>query len=266
MAFLLIFSMVLGLLDQLQIFWQLRLTELQRFYRSEGTQSVTLDISKVFDRFWHAVFFRNLSLMEIQVRYLALFLLFLVKDGLEWFLMGSLNKNIQLILEFLKAPFLAIQFFCYTLMTLFLMMVSVILVSMQMILLSTLSVIRHLIFGNNLNRLLNLNLIYETLWFRAGSGLLISVLEKLIWFCLTGLITLVLLMWKWMGLFLRKNHLLRWWHWLFLLNWIGAVTLSLLLKVPLRKLEPWLVLWSFFLLRLLCVMSELVLAVSIWHC
>ena len=40
----------------------------------------------------------------------------------------------------------------------------------------------------------NLNLIYETLWTGTGSGLLISMLEKLNWFCLTGLITLVLLM------------------------------------------------------------------------
>ena len=39
--------------------------------------------------------------------------------------------------------------------------------------------------------------------------LLISLLEKLKWFHLTGLITLVLLMWKLMGLFLRKNHLSR---------------------------------------------------------
>ena len=36
--------------------------------------------------------------------------------------------------------------------------------SNEMILLSILSVIRHLICGNNLNWLLNLNLIYETLW------------------------------------------------------------------------------------------------------
>ena len=44
-----------------------------------------------------------------------------------------------------------------------LMMLSVILLSMLMILLFILSVIRHLICGNNLNWLLNLNLIYETL-------------------------------------------------------------------------------------------------------
>ena len=48
-----------------------------------------------------------------------------------------------------------------------------------MILFSILSVIKHLICGNNLNWLLNLNLIYETLWTGAGSGLLISMLEKL---------------------------------------------------------------------------------------
>ena len=33
----------------------------------------------------------------------------------------------------------------------------------------------------------------KTLWTGAGSGLLISMLEKLNWFCLTGLITLGLL-------------------------------------------------------------------------
>ena len=52
------------------------------------------------------VFFRNLSLMEFQVRYLALFLLVAVIDGFKWFWMGSLQKNIQLMLEFLKVPFL----------------------------------------------------------------------------------------------------------------------------------------------------------------
>ena len=72
-----------------------------------------------------------------------------------------------------------------------------------------------------------------------------------------GLITLLLLIWKWMGLFLRKNPLLRCWGWLSLLNWIGALTLSLLLKLPPRKLEPWFVLWNFFLLRLFCISINL---------
>ena len=139
------------------------------------------------------VFLTNLSLMEFQVRYLTLFLLSSVTDGFEWFWVGSLHKNIKLMLEFLKAPFLVLHFPYYTLMN-FLMMLSEILLSTLMILLSILSVIRHLIFGSNLNWLLNLNLICETLWTGVRSDLLTLMLEKLNWFCLTGLITLVLLM------------------------------------------------------------------------
>ena len=116
--------------------------------------------------------------MEFQVRYLALFLLFLVIGSFGLFWMGNLHKNIQLKLVLLKGLFLFLHFSYYTLMT-FLMMLSVILLSVLMILLSTLNIIRHLICGNNENWLLNLNLTYETLWTGAGSGLLISMLEKL---------------------------------------------------------------------------------------
>ena len=147
------------------------------FNRSGATRIVAPDISKV----WHAGLLHKLSLVEFQVRYLALFLLFSVIQGFNWFWMGSLHKNIQLMVEFLKAPYLVLHFSYYILMT-FLMMLSVILLSMLMILLSILSVIRHLICGNNLNWLLNLNLIYETLWTGARSGLLISMLGKLVLF------------------------------------------------------------------------------------
>ena len=71
--------------------------------------------------------------------------------------MSSVLKNMLLMLEFFKAPFLVLHFSYYTLMT-FLMMLFVILLSMLMILLSIISVIRHLICGDNLNWLLNLNL------------------------------------------------------------------------------------------------------------
>ena len=66
--------------------------------------------------------------MDFQVRYLALFLLFSLIDGFEWFWMERLHMNIQLILEFLKGPFLVLHFSYYTLMT-FLTMLSVILLS-----------------------------------------------------------------------------------------------------------------------------------------
>ena len=39
------------------------------------------------------------------------------------------------------------------------------------------------------------------------------------------------------GSVLEENHLLRCWGSPFLLNWIGVLTLSLLLKLPPRKLE-----------------------------
>ena len=107
------------------------------------------------------IFFTKLGLMEFQVRYLALFLLFSVIGSCEWLWMGSIHKNIELITV--------------------LMMLSLILLSMVMILLSFLSVIRHLICGNNLNWLLNLNLIYETMWFinlNAGRTQLVSFEES----------------------------------------------------------------------------------------
>ena len=71
------------------------------------------------------------SPMEFQVGYLTLFVLFSVIDGFEWFWVESLHKNIQLILEFLKAQFLILHFSYYTLM-IFLMILSVILLSMLM--------------------------------------------------------------------------------------------------------------------------------------
>ena len=211
--------------------------------------------------------------MEFQVRFLALFLLFSVMDGFEWFWMGSRHNSIQLILEFLKASFLVLHFTYYTLRT-FMMMLSVILLSMLMILLSIVSVIRHLICGNNSNWLLNLNLIYETLDWGRKWFLMISMLDKLNWFRLTDLITLVLLMWKLMDLFLRENHLLR------CRDLLRALTLSLLLKMSPKKLEPWCVLWRFFFLWLLCisvnlpythawntvVTSGLVSLVATWNC
>ena len=141
------------------------------------------------------------------------------------------------MLEFPKAAFLVLNFSYYTLMT-FLMTLSKLLLSMLMILLLILSVIRHLMCGEILNWLLNLNLIQEMLWIGARSGLLISMLGKFSLSHLIRLITLVLLTCKWMGLFLKKNHLLSCWGLPSLLNWIKALTLSLLLKLPPRKLEP----------------------------
>ena len=249
------------------------------FNSSGATRAAALDIPKTFDRVWHAGLLHKRKSYGISGQIFGLIFSFLSNRGLEWFWMESLHRNIQLMLEFLKAPFLVLHFSYYKLMN-FLTILSVILLSILMIVISIRSVIRHLICGNNLNWFLDLNLINETLWTGVRSGLLISMLGKLNWFRLIGLITMVPLMWKWMGLFLRKNHLLRCWGWPSLLNWIGVLTLSLLLKLTPRKLEPQFVLWSFFLLRLLCisvnlpyahvwntvVTSRLVSPVATWNC
>ena len=117
MFFFLISSMVLGLLNQLLIFSQLYLIELLGLLTGQGLLELWhLIYPRLLTEFGMMVFSTNLSLMEFQVRYLALFLLFSVIDKFEWFWMESLHKNIQLMREFLKAPFLVLHFSYYTLM------------------------------------------------------------------------------------------------------------------------------------------------------
>ena len=103
--------------------------------------------SKLLARFYMLVFFTNLSLKEVQVRYSVLFCLFSITDSCGLFRMGRILKNIQLMLEFFRASFLVLHFSYYTLITF--VMLSVILLFMLMTLLSTRSVIRHLVSGNN---------------------------------------------------------------------------------------------------------------------
>ena len=75
----LISSIVLGLLDQLKIFWQLFLIELLGL--ATGLRLLKLH-HLIYPRLLTGVgmmaFFTNVRLMEFQVRYLALFLLFSV--------------------------------------------------------------------------------------------------------------------------------------------------------------------------------------------
>ena len=87
------------------------------FNRSGATQAVALDISKAFDRVWHAGLFHKLKSYGISGQIFGLISSFVSRDGFEWFWMGSLHKKIQLMLELLKTPFLVLQFSYYTLMT-----------------------------------------------------------------------------------------------------------------------------------------------------
>ena len=183
---------------------------------------VNIETKKIIFELWLFLPFTNAKLERMFLRMLVAY-----ESGSGWQVFTKISSKCW--------SSSGLHSWSYTLMIF--LMISVILLSILMMLLSILSVIRHLISGNNLNWLLNLNLIYETLWTGVGSGLLISILGKLNWFRLISQITIVLLMWKWMGVFLRKNHPLRCWGRLSLLNWMWALTLSLLLKMPPRKLE-----------------------------
>ena len=142
MASFLISSMVLGLLDELQIFWQLYLMKLLGIFNSLGLLELYhLIYPRLLTGFGILVFLTNLIFMK-------LFCLFLLIDSFVWFWMGSLCKNIQLMVEFLKALFLVLDFSCSVVMT-FLMILSVIFLSTLVMLLVTVSVIRHLICGND---------------------------------------------------------------------------------------------------------------------
>ena len=163
------------------------------FNRSGATRAVAFDISKAFDRVWHAGLLHKLKSYGISGQIFSLISSFLSNRRLRVVLDGKSSQEYPVNAGVPQGSILGRTLSYYTLMT-FLMMLSVILVSMLMILLSILGVIGLLICGNNLNWLLNLNLIYETLWTGVRSDLLISMLGKLSWFRLTGLIIMVLLM------------------------------------------------------------------------
>ena len=134
---------VVFFLNQLQIFLQLYLIEMLGLLTGLGpARAVALDIPKA--EFGMLIFFLNLRFMEFQIRYLVFFILFPVIGGFGYFWMAIAHKKIQLMLGFLKALFLVLNFSYYTLMT-FLMMLSVILLSILIIVLSTINVIRHLL-------------------------------------------------------------------------------------------------------------------------
>ena len=91
--------------------------------RSGATPAAALIYPRLSTDFYRfLVFFTNLSRIEFQVRYLALFLLFPLISNFRWFWMGNLHKNIQSILEFPKGPFLVLQFSYYTLLTFLIML------------------------------------------------------------------------------------------------------------------------------------------------
>ena len=86
--------MVLGLLDQLQIFLQLHLIELLGlFNRSGATRAVTLDISKAFDRVWHTGLLHKLKSYGISGQIFGLISSFLSNELLQVVLDGKFSQE-----------------------------------------------------------------------------------------------------------------------------------------------------------------------------
>ena len=141
------------------------------FHRSEATQAVAFDISMAFDRVWHAGLHHKLNSYKISGQIFGLISSFPNNRQLRLVLNGKFSQGYPVNTGFSQGSILGPTLFSLYIHDL----LSVILLSLLMILLSTLLVI----WGKNKSWLQNLNLTYETLWKSAGSGLLISVLEKL---------------------------------------------------------------------------------------
>ena len=92
-------------------------------------------------------------------------------------------------------------------------------------------------------------------WTGTGSGLLISMLKKFVSFDQSNNTSAIDV--KMVGSFLEGKSSFKMLRYFFVLNWIGALTLSLLLKLPTRKLELWFVQRSFFFVRLLGIFINL---------
>ena len=80
------------------------------FNRSGTTGAVALDISKAFDRVWHAGLLHKLKSYGISGQIFGLISSFLSNRWLGVVLDGKFSQNIQLKLEFLKVPFLVLRF------------------------------------------------------------------------------------------------------------------------------------------------------------
>ena len=106
---------------------------------------MALDISKAFDRVWHAGLFHKLKSYGISGQIFGLILSFLSNRWLQVALDGKSSQEYPVNAGFPHGSILGpILFLLYVSLT-FLVILSVIVLSMLMVLLSALSVIRHLI-------------------------------------------------------------------------------------------------------------------------
>ena len=149
------------------------------FNRSGATQAVALDISKAFDRVWPAGLLHKLKSYGISGQIFGLISSFLSNRRLREILDGKSSEEYPVNAGVPQGSILGPTLFLLCINDLPDDVICDIAIYADDTTLYFLSVIRHLICGNKFNRLLNLNLIYKTLWTGAERGLLISMLGKL---------------------------------------------------------------------------------------
>ena len=193
--------------------------------RFRSTQAVVVDISKAFDQVWYASLFHNLKYYGILGQIFGHILYFPTKRQLWVVLDGKYSQEYPANAGVFQGSILGPTFSLLYIHDLHEIVCNIAVYADDITLYSKCNQVPDL-------WLRNLNLICKTLWPEAGSGLLISVLEKLNLFCLNGLITLVLLTWKWTGLFFEKNYLVKMLELLFSskLDW-GSYTVYIA-KIP----------------------------------
>ena len=118
------------------------------FNRSGATRAIALNIFKAFDSVWHAGLLHKLKSYGISDQIFGLCSSFLSHRWLGVVLNGKSSQDYPINTEVPQGSILGCNFSYYTLLT-FLIMLSVILLSMLMILLSVLIVIGYLICWNN---------------------------------------------------------------------------------------------------------------------
>ena len=150
------------------------------FNMSGATRAVLLDISKAFDRIWHAGHLHKLKSYGISGRIFHLISSFLSNRQLQVVLDGKSSQEYPVNAGVPQGSILG--------PTLFLLYINdlpddvicnIAIYADDTTLYSKCDQAWHLTSGNSWKWLLNLNLICETLLAGARSGLLISVLEKL---------------------------------------------------------------------------------------